>query len=132
MSPGQPPPPPGGMPAPDEGRGSRLLGAGIAMTLRIGTAATMAVVAVGYLLALLAGDRNGSSGPALDLLTGATGRALIGIGLFGLTLLPPAVLVVAAIGFHLRGERRMRSVAIIVAGLLFATLLLAAVLARLG
>jgi uncharacterized membrane protein len=98
-----------------------LLSGGIAAVLRIGTLAAMAAVAVGYLLLLASGDEPGAQ-PLLELLGGGGGGAVIGIGLLALTLLPAAVLAVAALGFHRRGERRHALVALVVLGLLGAGL----------
>jgi uncharacterized membrane protein len=98
-----------------------LLGSGIAAVLRIGTLAAMAAVAVGYLVLLASGDEPAAQ-PLLELLEGGGGGAVIGIGLLALTLLPAAVLAVAALGFHRRGERRYALVTLGVLGLLGAGL----------
>lgn len=98
-----------------------LLGAWIAAVLRVGTLLAIAGVGVGYLAILASGEDPGS--PSLvDLLRDGGAPALIGIGLLGLTLIPAAVLVVAAIGFWQQGERRRVATALIVLALLLASL----------
>lgn len=98
-----------------------LLGDGIGAVLRIGTLVAMAAVAVGYLLLLGSSDDPGAQ-PLLELVAGGGGGAVIGIGLLALTLIPAAVLAVAALGFHRRGERRHALVALGVLALLGAGL----------
>ena len=103
-------------------RGRRdLLGSGIAAVLRVGTLVAIAAVGVGYLAILASGEDPGS--PSLvDLLGGGGAPALIGIGLLGLTVIPAAVLVAAALGFWQQGERRRVATALIVLALLLGSL----------
>jgi uncharacterized membrane protein len=89
-----------------DSNGNDLLGKGIAAVLRIGTLLAIAAVGLGYLLVLVSGEEPGSP-PLLALLQAGGPSAVIGVGLFGLTLLPMVVLVVAAAGFRRLGERRL-------------------------
>lgn len=111
-------------------RGTRLLTAGIAATLRHGTLVTIGLVAAGYAWVLLTGDPGPGRASLGEVLAAGGPWPLVGLGLLGLTLVPVAMLAVAAIGFHLRGERRMRLAATLVAALLLATLAAAALLTR--
>jgi hypothetical protein len=98
-----------------------LLGAGIAELLRVGTLVAISAVGVGYLAILASGEDPGS--PSLvDLLRGGGAPALIGIGLLGLTMIPAGVLIVAAIGFWQQRERGRVATALVVLGLLLASL----------
>lgn len=81
------------------------LGPPIARVLRGGTLVAVAVVAVGYVLGLVAGADGPGTIPMLVLLGNGGADALIGAGLLVLTLLPLAVLAVAVIGFARSGER---------------------------
>jgi uncharacterized membrane protein len=108
--------------------GSDLLGRGIAAVLRIGTLVAIAAVGLGYLLVLASGEEPGSP-PLLALLQAGGPSALIGIGLFGLTLLPMVVLVVAAAGFRRLGERRLVLTSLVTLILLLASLVTAVALA---
>jgi hypothetical protein len=76
-------------------------------------------IGVGYLMLLVSGDAAGTQ-PLLELLPDGGGGAVVGIGLFGLTLLPVAVLTVASIGFWRRGERREMALSLLVLALLVA------------
>lgn len=109
-----------------------ILAGGIATTLRLGTVLTVAVVATGYLVALATGDPGTGAVPLTDLIGSGLAPALLGTGLFGLTLLPIAMLTVAAVGFARRGERRMLGVSVGVAILLVASLLVAIAFAQPG
>ena len=109
-----------------------ILAEGIAATLRLGTILTVAVIAIGYLVALLTGDPGAGAVPLTDLIGAGVASALLGSGLLGLSLLPIAMLTVAAIGFSRRGERRMAGVSVGVALLLVATLVVAITFARPG
>jgi hypothetical protein len=104
-----------------------LLSDGIAAVLRVGTVASIAAVAIGYTVLLASGDEPGTL-PLLELVGAGGGAAAIGIGLLGLTLLPAGVLVVAAVGFMRRGERRNAVTALLVVGLLGAGLVAAILL----
>jgi hypothetical protein len=91
---------------------------------------TVAIVAAGYLLAMVTGDPSIGAVPLTELIGAGVAPALLGVGLLGLSLLPIAMLTVAAIGFNRRGERRMTGVSAGVALLLVATLLVAVIFAR--
>lgn len=116
----------------DRERGTVVLGEGIAATLRIGTLVSTGLVALGYGSALLNDDPGPGRTPLFEMLGAGGAWMAIGAGLLGLTLLPVAMLVVAAVGFHLRRERRMRLAAALVAALLLATLFVAIGLAQRG
>ena len=109
-----------------EPQGPDLLGAGIAAVLRIGTLASIAAVAIGYVMLLASGEEPGTL-PLLQLLGAGGGGAVIGVGLLGLTLLPAGVLAVAAAGFVGRGERRYAVTALLVLALLGAGIVAAMV-----
>lgn len=109
-----------------------ILAEGIAATLRLGTVLTVAVIAVGYLVAVVTGDPGAGAVPLTDLIGSGVAPALIGIGLLGLSVLPIAMLLVAAYGFNRRGERRMTGVSVGVALLLVGTLVVAVLFARPG
>lgn len=98
-------------------RGPDLLRGGIAAVLRLGTLAAVVAIAIGYLMLLASGDAPGTQ-PLLELLPAGGGGAVVGIGLFGLTMLPVAVLTVAAVGFWRRGEQREMALSLLVLALL--------------
>lgn len=81
------------------------LGAPIAHVLRGGTLIAVAVIAVGYLLGLVAGNEGPGPIPLIALLGDGGPDGLIGAGLLLLTLLPLAVLATAVIGFARARER---------------------------
>lgn len=112
-------------------RGRGLLGSGIATVLRVGTLVAMAAVAIGYLL-LLASGQNPGSPPLIALIRDGGAAAIIGLGLFGLTLLPVLVLGVAVIGFRRLREDRLVVTALLALVLLLASLATAMVLALVG
>jgi uncharacterized membrane protein len=96
-----------------------MLRGGIAAVLRLGTLAAVVAIGIGYLMLLASGDAPGTQ-PLLELLPDGGGGAVVGIGLFVLTVLPVAVLGVAAIGFWRRGERREMALSLLVMTLLVA------------
>jgi len=104
---------------------------GIALVLRIGTLVSIGVVAIGYLVGLVAGPGDGQR-PLVDLVADGGPPAIIGAGLLGLTLLPVAVLTAAGIGFARGGERGRLLTTLAVIGLLLVSLVAAALLARPG
>lgn len=109
-------------------RGHQLLGSGIAAVLRIGTLVAIAAIGIGYVVLVASGEDPGS--PSLvDLLDGGGAAALIGLGLFGLTLLPVVMLTVAAIGFRRLREQRLVITTLVVIVLLLASLATAGALA---
>ncbi|CAN5607709.1 MAG: DUF1634 domain-containing protein [Chloroflexi bacterium] len=81
------------------------LGGPIAHILRGGTLIAVAVIAVGYLLGLIADGEGSGATPVFELLRDGGPDGLIGAGLLVLTLLPVAVLAAAATGFARSGER---------------------------
>jgi uncharacterized membrane protein len=112
-------------------RGRGLLGSGIASVLRVGTLVAMAVVGIGYLLLLASGQDPGSP-PLVALIQDGGAAAIVGLGLFGLTLLPVLVLGVAVIGFRRLHEHRLVATALLALLLLLASLATAVVLTLLG
>jgi hypothetical protein len=104
---------------------SSSLGRGVAIALRVGTAVAVAGIGLGYLVAALDGSTGPGPTPAIDLLRGGGGDALIGVGLIVLTLTPPAALVVAAVSLWRMGERSRAVTAGAVIGLLAASLAVA-------
>lgn len=97
---------------------------GIAGVLRLGTLVAIAAVGIGYALTLLGGARPGST-PLVTLLQGGGGPAIVGLGLFALTLLPAVVLGVAVVGLRRAGERRLAWTALVTLLLLLASLAVA-------
>lgn len=114
-----------------EVHGRRLLSDGIATVLRIGTALTVALIAAGYVVALV-GDEESGPQPVAEMLANGGGVASIGIGMLGLAIIPVLVLFVAAAGFQRLGERRSALVSALVAVLLLAALGAAFVLRTAG
>lgn len=98
------------------------LGSPIARVLRGGTLVAVTVVAVGYVLGLIAGDDGPGTTPLLALLTSGGADALIGAGLLVLTLVPLVVLAVAAIGFARSAERSDMVASLLTLALLVASL----------
>lgn len=115
----------------DDLRGSDMLGAGIAAVLRVGTLVAMAVIAIGYVIGRVAGMEGGHR-PLTEQLASGGPVAIIAAGLLGLTLLPAAVLGVAAAGFARNGEWGRMWTALAVLALLLASLVAAWVLAGAG
>ena len=113
-----------------EERGHRLLSAGIAATLRVGTMVAIGLVTTGYLASLVGGGAAAGDLPLVELIGAGGGETLLGLGLLSLTLIPVAVLVVAAAGFGLRHERRMRNLAMLAAAILVGSLVVALVVGR--
>ena len=108
-----------------------LLGRGIATVLRAGTIAAVAAIAVGY-AALLASGEDPGPRPLIHLVGDGGAQALLGLGLFGLTLIPVFALSVAAAGFRQRGERRRVATSLAVLVLLIASLAVAVLLTPAG
>lgn len=105
------------------------LGTRIARVLRIGTLAAVVTVAVGYVLALVGGGAGPGPRPLGELLGAGTADAIIAVGLLGLTLLPFAVLAVAASTFVAQGERRYVGATLVTLALLVGSVAAAALLA---
>jgi hypothetical protein len=104
---------------------------GIAGVLRLGTLISVGIVAIGYLIGLVAGFGDGQR-PLLELLGSGGALTMVGLGLLAMTLLPVGVLVAASIGFARSGERGRMLLAMAVLGLLLASLATAALLAGAG
>jgi len=104
---------------------------GIAIVLRAGTLIAMGIVGAGYLLGLVGGFEDGQR-PLPELVASGGAMAIIGAGLFALTLLPAGVLVAASIGFARGRERGRLLTALGVLGLLVASLVAAALLGQAG
>ncbi len=98
------------------------LGSPIARVLRGGTLVAVTVVAVGYVLGLITGDDGPGTTPLLALLASGGADALIGAGLLVLTLVPLAVLAVAAIGLARSAERSDMVASLLTLALLVASL----------
>jgi hypothetical protein len=98
----------------------------VAAALRFGTLGAVALVAIGFAWATIAAEPRGGTRPVADEISRASGDAVIGIGLLALTLLPIAVLVVAAAAFRRTGEHRMLGVTAAVGFLIVASLAAAA------
>lgn len=105
------------------------LGRWVARILQLGTLAAIALVAIGYGWAVLAGDAHLEPAPVLDAIRHGGGDAVTALGLLTLTLVPVGVVAAAAASFLRAGERRMAATAIVVMLLLLGSLATAAVLA---
>ena len=108
-------------------RGPEPLARWVAGVLRWGTLAAVAVIAAGFAWATLAGQPASGTRPVMDEIGSWSGDAMASIGLVGLTLLPVAVLGVAAAAFRRAGEGRMTAVTLGVAALIVASLAAAAI-----
>jgi uncharacterized membrane protein len=104
---------------------------GIAAVFRIGTLVAMGIVAVGYVAGLVSGAGDGKR-PLVDQLTSGGSVAVVAAGLLVLTLLPVAVVAAASVGFARTGERRRLWTALLVLGLLLASIVTALVVAQAG
>lgn len=107
------------------------LSEGIAGVLRIGTLVSVGIIAIGYVVGLVGGFGDGQR-PLLELIGGGGPLFMLGAGLLAMTLLPVGVLVAASIGFARSRERGRMLTSIAVLGLLLASLVAAALLARAG
>jgi uncharacterized membrane protein len=112
----------------DSGPATRL-GPRLAAVLRAGTLLAVATVAVGFILALVAGGPGSGALPLTDLIGRRDADALTSVGLLGLTLLPLGVLGVAAATFAADGERRYLLSTLVTLLLLVASLVAAALVA---
>jgi hypothetical protein len=99
----------------------------VAGVLRWGTVAAVAVIAAGFVWATLAGLPASGTRPVVDEIGAWSGDAVTAVGLLGLTLLPIAVLAVAAAAFWRARERRMVAITLGVAALILASLAAAAI-----
>lgn len=110
------------------GRPGDLLGAAIAAVLRVGTLASVAAIAVGYAMALVAGTDSGPE-PVLAQLRGGGAPAVVAAGLLALTFIPLGALLGGAFAFARGGERDRLAVTLLVVALLAGSLVAAAVVA---
>lgn len=102
----------------------------VALPLRAGTVAAVALVAIGFVMRL-AGWRDptpGNHAPLVDTILAGGPSAATSLGLLLLTLVPLAVAIGAVIGFWRAGERRYFAGSAIVTGLLVASLLVSLLL----
>lgn len=106
------------------------LGSLVAMPLRWGTLAAVAVLAAGIGLAYVEGrgDEPLLEQPLFEAIAAGGASAVISVGLLVLTLVPLAMAVGAAIGLGGHGERRYRIASLVVVGLLLASLVVPAIL----
>ena len=104
------------------------LGRGIAAILRIGTVLAVLVIGIGFVVASMTGLPSGGSRPFIDYVTHSGPDTQIAVGLFGLTLLPLAVIGFAARIFARDGERQQLWTTLLVLALLVGSLAVAAVL----
>lgn len=111
-----------------DNRSADRLGSPIARILRDGTLVAVAVVAVGYIVGLIAAGDGPGTIPMLDLLGDGGPDALIGAGLLVLTLLPVGVLAAAVIGFARLGERSNMVTSLLTLTLLIGSLVAAVVI----
>ncbi len=111
---------------------SRALHELIAAVLRIGTLVAMALVAIGYGLALFLGAPSAGSVPLLELIGRDAHSTFMGLGLLGLALIPVIMLAVAAVTFASFGERRMVVTSAIVGLLLIGALVVAVMFGGVG
>jgi uncharacterized membrane protein len=91
----------------------------------------MGIVGVGYLMGRITGAGDGKR-PLVDQLTSGGPVAVMAAGLLVLTLLPVAVVAAASVGFAQSGERRRLWTALLVLGLLLASIVTALVVAQAG
>lgn len=101
----------------------------IADVLRIGTVLAVGALAAGLVLVLIDGAPEPGTRPLVELVMRGGGDALVAVGLLGLTLVPVAVVVTAAIGFGRSGDRRALWISALVLGLLLFSLAVGASLA---
>lgn len=107
----------------------RRLGRGVARTLRIGTLVAVTAIAAGFVAALQSGSGPGPT-PFVTLLRLGGADALIGAGLFALTLVPFIAVAVAAVALAGAGERSRAAAAAGVLVLLAASLGIAALVGQ--
>ena len=90
----------------------------IARLLTVGTYASIALLAIGFMLLLTAGLGPRSGGPAFDPATlvgdlaGVRPAGFLGLGLLLLVATPAARVAVALVGYARTGERAMSAVAL--------------------
>ena len=116
--------------APDRER----LGTLVAVPLRWGTLAAVAMLAAGIGLGYVEGrgDEPPLEQPLFEAIAAGGASAVISVGLLLLTLVPLAMAVGASIGLGGRGERRYRIASLVVVALLLASLVVPAILLKGG
>jgi uncharacterized membrane protein len=102
----------------------------VAVPLRVGMLAAVALVAIGLVMSWLApGDPSPADhAPLIETILAGGAPAVTSLGLLLLTLVPLAVAIGAVIGFWRAGERRYLVGSAVVAGLLVASLLVSLLL----
>ena len=102
----------------------------VAVPLRVGMLAAVALVAIGLVMSWLApGDPSRTDrAPLFETILAGGAPAVTSLGLLLLTLVPLAVAIGAVIGFWRAGERRYLVGSAVVAGLLVASLLVSLLL----
>jgi uncharacterized membrane protein len=107
---------------------SRDLGRGIAAILRVGTALSVLIIGIGFLIALMTGLPSQGARPLTDFLVDSGPDTQIAAGIFALTLLPLIATGYAAWVFAAHGERRQLVTTLVVLALLIGSLVVAALL----
>jgi uncharacterized membrane protein len=105
---------------------SGTLGRRIATVLRGGTLVAVAAVGVGFVLSLVAPEPDPGARPLVDLIAAGGPDAFTAAGMAALTLVPVAMLAVAAVSFLRSGERGPFLTTVAVAGMLLVSLAAAA------
>lgn len=102
----------------------------LALPLRIGTIAAVALVALGLIMSWLGPSQPspGEHQPLIDTLRAGGAPAVTSVGLVLLTLVPLGVAIGAVFGFARAGEQRYLIGSAVVAGLLVASLLVSLLL----
>jgi uncharacterized membrane protein len=102
----------------------------VAVPLRAGTLAAVALVAIGLVMSWIAPGEEPAAerAPLIDTILAGGAAAVVSIGLLMLTLVPLAVAIGAVIGLWRAGEHRYLVGSAVVAGLLVVSLLVSAVL----
>ena len=111
-------------PRPDQGQ----LGRRIALTLRVGTLAAMALIGIGFVAGLAGAGTPAGPTPLTEMIGGGGADALVGIGLLALTLIPGVVLAICAVTLWPLGERRNAIASLVALALLAGSLVIAVVL----
>ena len=104
------------------------LGRRIALALRVGTLAAMALIGIGFVTGLAESGAPAGARPLSEMIRGGGADALIAIGLLGLTLIPGVVLAICAVTLWPLGERRNAIASLVALALLAFSLAVAIVL----